>query len=257
MTCEICLEKESKYCCPGCGRRTCSLACVREHKVKFACEGLKGRPTAPEAALGPEKYSEDLFLKDYAFLENVGMYAGQLEHTAKTVKNTDDGDDVKRKERVAEFKKIQKVGKLAELRMLPASFSRSKNNRTHLIRKSETNEDANSINDQFNTAPDQQSSRMARIAWTLDLVHYDTGRMIETKFDVADDTILSELFAENIKRVFLRNETKTSGTEKWREVTDDWRLKRLKQVLVGARCFEYPIFGVEYKNETEEENASE
>ncbi len=31
--CEMCGQAVAKYCCPGCGCRTCSLACVKAHKV--------------------------------------------------------------------------------------------------------------------------------------------------------------------------------------------------------------------------------
>jgi hypothetical protein len=31
--CEVCGSAPSKYCCPGCERRTCSLACSKKHKV--------------------------------------------------------------------------------------------------------------------------------------------------------------------------------------------------------------------------------
>lgn len=247
--CEICLEKESKYCCPSCERRTCSLACVREHKVKFDCEGLKGRPTAPEASHGPEKYSQDLFMKDYAFLEGVSTYTGQLEHNEPKI----DAGDV-RKEKTAEFKKIQKVAKMMELRMLPSEFSRSKKNRTHLIVKDVNSivhlddKTSTSVIEQQTEMPEIKTSRMAKISWTLDLVHYDNGKLIETKFGIEDDLLLSEIIPETATKLFLRNETKMKGADKWREVSSDasWRQKRLGQVLVGARCFEYPILGLEF-----------
>lgn len=31
--CEVCGEKPFKYTCPGCNKRTCSLACVKKHKL--------------------------------------------------------------------------------------------------------------------------------------------------------------------------------------------------------------------------------
>ncbi len=34
--CEVCGEKPFKYTCPGCNKRTCSLACVKKHKLDVA-----------------------------------------------------------------------------------------------------------------------------------------------------------------------------------------------------------------------------
>jgi len=32
---------DSRYRCPGCGRRTCSLPCVKKHKHHFECDGKR------------------------------------------------------------------------------------------------------------------------------------------------------------------------------------------------------------------------
>lgn len=37
--CEICHKVPFKYKCPGCARRTCSLACSKQHKITFDCSG--------------------------------------------------------------------------------------------------------------------------------------------------------------------------------------------------------------------------
>lgn len=41
--CEVCLEQPSKYTCPGCERRTCSLACSKKHKADSGCSGKRDR----------------------------------------------------------------------------------------------------------------------------------------------------------------------------------------------------------------------
>jgi hypothetical protein len=41
--CEQCGSAESKYTCPGCQHRTCSLACVKQHKAASACSGKRDR----------------------------------------------------------------------------------------------------------------------------------------------------------------------------------------------------------------------
>ncbi|KDO46088.1 hypothetical protein CISIN_1g047076mg [Citrus sinensis] len=37
--CQECKYKVSKYKCPGCSIRTCSLACVKAHKQRTGCSG--------------------------------------------------------------------------------------------------------------------------------------------------------------------------------------------------------------------------
>ena len=41
--CEQCGAEESKYTCPGCQHRTCSLACVKQHKAASGCSGKRDR----------------------------------------------------------------------------------------------------------------------------------------------------------------------------------------------------------------------
>lgn len=43
--CCICDSDHTKYCCPACGLKTCSLTCCKEHKEKFDCDGIKNKAT--------------------------------------------------------------------------------------------------------------------------------------------------------------------------------------------------------------------
>lgn len=40
-TCQVCKTKPSKYKCPGCCVRTCSLPCVKAHKESTGCNGKR------------------------------------------------------------------------------------------------------------------------------------------------------------------------------------------------------------------------
>ncbi|KAF3907678.1 hypothetical protein AA313_de0206984 [Arthrobotrys entomopaga] len=42
--CSVCFEADSKYACPLCSARTCSLACSKRHKLRASCEGRR-RPS--------------------------------------------------------------------------------------------------------------------------------------------------------------------------------------------------------------------
>ncbi|KXX82297.1 Box C/D snoRNA protein 1 [Madurella mycetomatis] len=39
--CSICHAQAPKYKCPGCGARTCSVACVQKHKTRADCDGVR------------------------------------------------------------------------------------------------------------------------------------------------------------------------------------------------------------------------
>lgn len=64
-TCSSCAEP-SKYTCPGCAARSCSLLCVRAHKEASGCTGQ--RATSTYRAMS--NFDEQTLLRDYRFLEN-------------------------------------------------------------------------------------------------------------------------------------------------------------------------------------------
>lgn len=41
--CIICGSDQIKYKCPGCMLRTCSLPCIKDHKIRFTCTGERDR----------------------------------------------------------------------------------------------------------------------------------------------------------------------------------------------------------------------
>lgn len=43
VLCEECKEKPSKYKCPGCSVRSCSLDCVKAHKQRASCSGKRSQ----------------------------------------------------------------------------------------------------------------------------------------------------------------------------------------------------------------------
>lgn len=43
VQCLVCRESEAKYKCPACGMQTCSLPCVKRHKMESSCSGKRPR----------------------------------------------------------------------------------------------------------------------------------------------------------------------------------------------------------------------
>lgn len=41
--CESCEAQEAKYTCPRCSTKSCSLTCVKAHKVSHQCDGIRDK----------------------------------------------------------------------------------------------------------------------------------------------------------------------------------------------------------------------
>ncbi|KTW28820.1 hypothetical protein T552_01450 [Pneumocystis carinii B80] len=66
--CSVCLNEVSKYCCPQCSSRTCSMKCSRQHKVIKSCSGTFN----PASFLNKKELLTIQSLdRDYNFLSNV------------------------------------------------------------------------------------------------------------------------------------------------------------------------------------------
>ncbi|ELT91515.1 hypothetical protein CAPTEDRAFT_107031, partial [Capitella teleta] len=66
--CEVCHELQSKYCCPGCFVKTCSLKCVKQHKIRSECDGVRDKT----AFVSIPQFTDMHLKSDYCFLEDAG-----------------------------------------------------------------------------------------------------------------------------------------------------------------------------------------
>ncbi|KAL7419262.1 Box C/D snoRNA accumulation [Cryptotrichosporon argae] len=64
LSCSLC-PSASKYTCPRCGARTCSLACSRAHKARMACDGVRD----PARYVPLAQFGQGTWDGDYAWLE--------------------------------------------------------------------------------------------------------------------------------------------------------------------------------------------
>ncbi|KAJ8106826.1 hypothetical protein OPT61_g9285 [Boeremia exigua] len=119
--------KESKYKCPGCSARTCSLPCVKRHKQWAQCSGKRD----------PTKYIKKSELAtpagidhDYNFLSGIER---DLEKSEKSV--TEKGLDVKLKAKPQgdQTQALENHLAAAGIKIIraPKGMSRSKENKTH------------------------------------------------------------------------------------------------------------------------------
>ncbi|KAL6180316.1 hypothetical protein ACLB2K_046980 [Fragaria x ananassa] len=69
--CEECKAKPSKYKCPGCSIRSCSLPCVKAHKSRTSCSGKRSQTHFVPIS----QMDDNLLLSDYNMLEEVKRVA--------------------------------------------------------------------------------------------------------------------------------------------------------------------------------------
>ncbi|NXW46647.1 BCD1 protein, partial [Nyctiprogne leucopyga] len=69
--CETCSKEEAKYRCPRCMKYSCSLLCVKKHKLALSCNGVRDKT----AFVAVNEFTDLNLLSDYRFLEDVGRTA--------------------------------------------------------------------------------------------------------------------------------------------------------------------------------------
>uniref|UniRef100_A0A8B9RFW7 Box C/D snoRNA protein 1 n=1 Tax=Astyanax mexicanus TaxID=7994 RepID=A0A8B9RFW7_ASTMX len=114
--CDVCENEEAKYRCPNCLKFSCSLPCVKRHKLQSGCSGVRDKT----AFVVLSQFSEINLLNDYRYLEETARVADKpirdtILHTPSHTTNP---------------KLLNKnaVAAKVNLRLLPRSFSRHKEN---------------------------------------------------------------------------------------------------------------------------------
>lgn len=69
--CEECKANPSKYKCPGCSARSCSLPCVKAHKQRAGCTGKRNQTQFVPLS----QFDDNLLVSDYNLLEEVKRVA--------------------------------------------------------------------------------------------------------------------------------------------------------------------------------------
>ncbi|CAJ2666867.1 unnamed protein product [Trifolium pratense] len=77
IQCEECKSNPSKYKCPGCSIQSCSLPCVKAHKLRTGCTGKRNRTQFVPIS----QFNDDILLSDYNLLEEVKRVAEAASRT--------------------------------------------------------------------------------------------------------------------------------------------------------------------------------
>ena len=72
ILCSICNKNHSKYTCPRCSFRTCSLPCSSTHKTRDGCSGIRNKVEY----VPMNQYGWGTMMNDYVFLEDAGRKVG-------------------------------------------------------------------------------------------------------------------------------------------------------------------------------------
>ena len=67
MICQVCGKNDSKYTCPACNIKTCSVDCIKRHKSETGCTGVKPRTTFVPL----EKMDSSMLIKDCVLIDEV------------------------------------------------------------------------------------------------------------------------------------------------------------------------------------------
>eukprot|EP01018_Ginkgo_biloba_P018681 Gb_31758 [translate_table: standard] len=82
-TCEECGKNPPKYKCPGCGLRSCGLACVKAHKERTQCTGKRNRTEFVPLS----QFNDNWLISDYNLLEETLRIAEAAKRTRDPLGN--------------------------------------------------------------------------------------------------------------------------------------------------------------------------
>ncbi|OCK87256.1 uncharacterized protein K441DRAFT_360382 [Cenococcum geophilum 1.58] len=167
--CSICNNNASKYRCPGCSARTCSLPCYKRHQQWAQCSGKRD----------PTKYVKRSQLAtpagidhDYNFIAGIerGVDRAEREVIERGISSNDEGR--KGPTSGSNYEKhLQDAGVIID--KAPKGMSRERSNNTHF------------------------DKRKKRIVWTVEWVHEDQTRELD---EVRETLSLSEAYKELLAR---------------------------------------------------------
>jgi hypothetical protein len=74
-TCQICKVKESIYTCPRCQINTCCISCVKQHKIKYKCTGIRDKFSKKRI----EEFTANDFFRDINFINSTINETNKIE----------------------------------------------------------------------------------------------------------------------------------------------------------------------------------
>ena len=221
MSCEICGVAEAKYKCPACGCRTCSLECVRRHKIERNCTGQKPKTEfVPMNKMNAEILQRDIALYDRA---NVAV-----------VDASDKLDEFKKVPKYKKNLKKECADRGIDLNFMPSLSSRHRTNES-CISKENKEVILWTICWRFYT-PEKKIIYERIVPRTEDTVKI--GLILRGIIETSPDDYVSKLDPNDLV-VLMLGERLENGS--YYELDNDFSLN---DSLCGKTVIEYPIFAV-------------
>jgi len=127
--CKVCLKNPSKYKCPKCSLKTCSLNCVKLHKERYKCTGVPDKA----AFVGLKSFTMDQIQKDVGYLTDV------IDTTNRNSKKfAYDYGDTKVEGRFKQLRYICRAKRNCTLKIGPTVFETYKKNKSYYKRQEDT-----------------------------------------------------------------------------------------------------------------------
>ncbi|GMI75747.1 hypothetical protein like AT1G04945 [Hibiscus trionum] len=126
--CEECKNKASKYKCPACCLRTCSLPCVNAHKQRTGCNGKRNITSFVPLS----QFDDKLLLSDYNLLEETKRVAETAERIRSKICNTTNSSYYHRFKLPNPLRTLRTAAasRRTKLLLLPSGMSRRETNQT-------------------------------------------------------------------------------------------------------------------------------
>eukprot|EP00056_Hartaetosiga_gracilis_P006987 m.102901 g.102901 ORF g.102901 m.102901 type:complete len:266 (-) comp12603_c0_seq3:629-1426(-) len=175
--CSMCGIESAVYRCPCCDRRTCSVACVKKHKVTYNCSGV--RPRTVKTSSRKELTGEKLW-QDYCLLEGAGRLVGNGKRTSKSNALGKEVQTPKKRRKEMRMCKEAKQSFGINLRAFPPSFKKHKENTSY-----------------FDT-------RRKRMVWRVSVCFAEAGVSFALN-GVNGNTVLQELLDDKFFRKHAKN----------------------------------------------------
>lgn len=264
--CENC-DNDYKYKCPACNTKSCSLECIKNHKLKTGCDGNSLKKHI-EKNISINQYNINDMWKDYSFLEdvrrvlNTSRNRGEEKYVENQTIQQNFGlfsslrrgiGEHGRKEKMEEEQKIVTV--------IKESNKFSKHSPIPLLKKACN---IRKIKISFCPINEMQIRRNNTtyynkkddlLLWKMEFSIYEDKNLIEKKNldNVSENEIVSQVILKlinnidynRIKNVLLMDNFKDESNKVLQEINLN---KSFKDNLIGKNIIEFPRFKVEIYN---------
>ncbi|KAI0216716.1 hypothetical protein LSAT2_031323 [Lamellibrachia satsuma] len=233
LMCDVCKEVAVRYKCPRCLKKTCCLACVKQHKTADGCSGVRDKT----AYVAMKQFSEMHLLNDYRFLEDVIRKA-----------DTAARDIAPRKRDRSKYQNMmirEAWRRDVKLRIMPQTFSKRKLNRTWYHSRSKKM--LWHIEFYFPHAAAKYTDRVDE-GQCLDDVLKKFLHPTESDPVIQQHLKMYSRAGGNGVRVFMRQEGLPANCIRYDELDV---MKTIQENLAGKTVFEYPTFHIVLKDRAE------